>query len=92
MTIRQPGARRSLQQLEQHLGARLFNRTTRQISLTDIGGRYYAFCSKILSEIEEEEVAVSRQQTQPKGSLRLLRSEPDLLEQQREDAGDRRQA
>lgn len=65
---------RHLQQLEEHLGARLFNRTTRQISLTDIGGRYYAFCSKILSEIEDEEVAVSRQQTQPKGTLRLLAS------------------
>lgn len=65
---------RHLQQLEEHLGARLFNRTTRQISLTDIGERYYAFCSKILSEIEDEEVAVSRQQTQPKGSLRLLAS------------------
>jgi len=65
---------RHLQQLEEHLGARLFNRTTRQISLTDIGERYYAFCSKILSEIEDEEVAVSRQQTQPKGILRLLAS------------------
>jgi DNA-binding transcriptional LysR family regulator len=65
---------RHLQQLEEHLGARLFNRTTRQISLTDIGERYYAFCSKVLSEIEEEEVAVSRQQTQPKGTLRLLAS------------------
>lgn len=65
---------RHLQQLEEHLGARLFNRTTRQISLTDIGERYYAFCSKILSEIEEEEMAVSRQQTQPKGTLRLLAS------------------
>ncbi len=65
---------RHLQQLEEHLGARLFNRTTRQIALTDIGERYYAFCSKILSEIEDEEMAVSRQQTQPKGMLRLLAS------------------
>lgn len=63
---------RHLQQLEEHLGARLFNRTTRQISLTDIGERYYGFCKKVLSEIEEEEMAVSRQQTQPKGTLRLL--------------------
>lgn len=60
--------------------------TTRRISLTDIGGRYYADCNKILSEIEEQAAAASRTQTQPKGTLRLLRSEPDLLEQQREDA------
>jgi DNA-binding transcriptional LysR family regulator len=65
---------RHLQQLEEHLGARLFNRTTRRISLTDIGERYYTFCSKLLSEIEDEEMAVSRQQTQPKGTLRLLAS------------------
>lgn len=74
LTVSRAIVSRHLQQLEEHLGARLFNRTTRQISLTDIGERYYAFCSKVLSEIEEEELAVSRQQTQPRGSLRLLAS------------------
>jgi len=65
---------RHLQQLEEHLGARLFNRTTRQVILTDIGERYYAFCTKVLSEIEEEDSLVSRQQNQPRGNLRLLAS------------------
>lgn len=63
---------RHLQQLEEHLGARLFNRTTRQLALTDIGERYYAFCSKLLAEIDEADSAVSRQQTQPRGTLRLI--------------------
>ncbi len=63
---------RHLQQLEEHLGARLFNRTTRQLSLTDIGERYYAACSKILAEADEADLSVSRQQSQPRGTLRLL--------------------
>lgn len=63
---------RHLQQLEEHLGARLFNRTTRQLSLTDIGERYYASCSKLLVEMDEADLAVSRQQNQPRGTLRLI--------------------
>lgn len=63
---------RHLQLLEDHLGARLINRTTRQLSLTDIGERYYAFCIRLLAEVEEADTAVSRQQNQPRGMLRLI--------------------
>ena len=39
--------------LEQHLGARLLNRTTRRVSLTEVGAAYYVFCRPVLGEIQE---------------------------------------
>ncbi len=63
---------RHVQLLEDHLGARLLNRTTRKLALTDIGERYYAFCTKFLAELAEEDSAVSRQQNLPRGMLRLI--------------------
>ena len=61
-----------LQQLEEHLGVRLLKRTTRQTALTEIGSEYYATCTRILAEIEEEERAVSQFQVSPTGTLKLI--------------------
>ena len=57
--------------LENRLGARLLNRTTRTIKLTEVGSNYYDRCAKILADIDEAELAVSSLQTTPKGSLRI---------------------
>lgn len=57
--------------LEVDLGAQLLNRTTRSVSATDHGQRYYERCLAILSEIEEAELVVSRHQIEPKGLLRV---------------------
>jgi DNA-binding transcriptional LysR family regulator len=50
---------------------RLLNRTTRRVSLTDIGREYYERCSQILAELEEADRAVSALQVTPRGQLRV---------------------
>lgn len=56
-------------QLEEHLGARLLNRTTRQLSLTEIGQIYYERCKSILAEIEEAEACAREASGNPRGRL-----------------------
>lgn len=60
-----------LNQLEAHLGTQLFNRTTRQLSLTPVGVEYLSFCSRILSEIEDVEASVAQRQSQPLGPIKI---------------------
>ncbi len=57
--------------LENHLGARLFNRTTRRLSLTEVGRTFYERSRVGLREIEEAEAEVSRLQSEPRGTLRV---------------------
>jgi DNA-binding transcriptional LysR family regulator len=58
--------------LEEHLGARLINRTTRRLSLTDVGEGYLERCRRILSDIEEAEALASAATNEPRGTLRVL--------------------
>ena len=46
----------NLRALEERLGVRLLNRTTRKVSLTDVGRAYYDRCTQILAELEEAPV------------------------------------
>jgi DNA-binding transcriptional LysR family regulator len=62
---------KSVMQLEQHLGTRLLNRTTRRISLTEIGRVYYERCKSILQDIEEIEGIAMEQTGKPHGTLTL---------------------
>lgn len=62
---------RYVQQLEEHLGAQLFNRTTRQLSLTEIGEEYFASCKKILAELADADLAASHLQADPRGTLKI---------------------
>lgn len=64
-----PTVVRILSALEESLQVRLFNRTTRRISLTEEGILYRERCQRILGEIEETELALSRTQTEPSGSI-----------------------
>ena len=57
--------------LEDRLGVRLLNRTTRSVSLTEAGRVYYERCVQILSEIEDADEAAQVLQSKPKGILRL---------------------
>jgi DNA-binding transcriptional LysR family regulator len=57
--------------LERNLGARLLNRTTRKLSLTEIGAAFYESCARIVQEAREAEVLVGRLHAEPRGVLRL---------------------
>ena len=61
-----------LRDLEENLGARLLNRTTRQLSLTEVGSAYHKRVIDILTEIEEAEQFVSELQNRPVGTLRIM--------------------
>ena len=62
---------RKVSELEARLKARLLQRTTRKLSLTDVGRTYYDYCARILSEIEDAERAVGSLQDAPRGLLRV---------------------
>ena len=64
-------ASQRVSELEQRLGARLLQRTTRRLSLTDQGRVYFDHCVRILSEIEGAEHAVASLQERPRGLLRI---------------------
>jgi len=63
-----------LQALEERLGARLLNRTTRRQSLTEFGKTYFERCVEILGLIDDAEALALETQTQPKGHLRITTS------------------
>lgn len=58
-------------QLERSLKARLLNRTTRRLSLTEVGAAFYEHCARMLAEAEAAELAVSRLYAEPRGVLRV---------------------
>jgi DNA-binding transcriptional LysR family regulator len=60
-----------VQALENALGVRLLNRTTRRVSLTEIGRGYYDRCVQILQDLEEADEAAGAQQATPRGQLRI---------------------
>jgi DNA-binding transcriptional LysR family regulator len=60
-----------VQALENTLGVRLFNRTTRRVNLTDVGREYYERCSQILQELTEADEVASALQVTPRGRLRV---------------------
>src|SRR5712672_1192451 len=60
-----------VKELEERLGARLLNRTTRKVSLTETGRAYYERCTRLLADLEETEQAVSDMHAIPRGELRV---------------------
>ena len=62
---------RRMMALEARLGARLLNRTTRQLSTTDLGREFYHRCIRILAELAEAEQLVSNQSGELRGLLRI---------------------
>ena len=57
--------------LENYLGGRLLNRTTRHISLTEAGQAYYERCNQIIEDVEEAECVVTGFSSEPRGLLRM---------------------
>jgi DNA-binding transcriptional LysR family regulator len=62
---------KAVMELEQLLGARLLDRTTRRVSATEAGLAYYESCVDILARVEETELQVSRLHDEPKGVLKV---------------------
>jgi DNA-binding transcriptional LysR family regulator len=60
-----------VRQLEEQLGVRLLNRTTRRQSLTEIGQLYFERCKQALLEIEAADASVKQMQLLPRGVLRV---------------------
>jgi DNA-binding transcriptional LysR family regulator len=61
-----------VQQLEERLGARLLDRTTRRVSVTDAGRRFYEQCRRILAELDEAERSAGELHNEPRGELRVI--------------------
>lgn len=57
--------------LEKQVGARLLNRTTRQLNLTEVGRIYFQSCKKIVEETQYMQNEISVLQNQPVGSLKI---------------------
>ena len=65
------GVSRVMSRLEERLGARLLNRTTRSLGLTPEGAAYYERCTKILHELEDANVSLAGVRAAPRGRLRV---------------------
>jgi DNA-binding transcriptional LysR family regulator len=63
------GVTRLIAALEDRLGARLLQRTTRSVTLTDVGARYLERARRILADIEEAEGSAQAERTRPSGRL-----------------------
>ncbi len=66
-----PSVTRQLAELENELKVRLFNRTTRKITLTEQGKIYLKHCQKILSAMQDADAELQQEQTEPQGKILL---------------------
>ena len=64
-------ASKRIKELEKHLGARLFNRTTRSLTPTEVGKVFYEHAVKALESINDAEAAVASFSDMPRGVLRI---------------------
>src|ERR1700681_3501408 len=62
---------RKISQLEERLGVRLLQRSTRRLSVTEIGEIYYRHCAAMLAEAEAAQDAIDSVRAEPRGRLRI---------------------
>ena len=62
---------REVARLERRLGAQLLRRTTRKMSLTEVGEAFYARCQRVVEETEQAASSVGESQAEPRGEIRL---------------------
>lgn len=63
---------RNVLELEDRLGTRLLNRTTRQVSLTEAGRNFYEKCRRILDDLDAAERSAADEGSAPRGALRVV--------------------
>jgi DNA-binding transcriptional LysR family regulator len=66
-----PTVTKLIQNLENHLGVRLLQRTTRRVTVTPEGAAYYERASRLVSELEDMDAAAANTRAKPKGRLRV---------------------
>lgn len=69
--LSQSAVSKSVNRLEEHMGTRLLNRSTRKLSLTEAGAVLHQRGKHALAELEEAELEVARLQSEPRGVLRV---------------------
>lgn len=69
--ISQPAVSQHVRSLEDALGARLFNRTTRRLALTEAGERYFAQAKDIVERLRDADLSVQSEEAQMSGSLAI---------------------
>lgn len=62
---------KSVARLELRLGVRLFQRTTRRLSLSEAGLTFYRTCTAVLSDLEEAELSLATEHSEPQGKIRI---------------------
>lgn len=62
---------KSVSRLEERLGVRLLNRTTRSLSLTDVGSAFYTRCQALVGQLQDAEAEVVETRQRPRGRLRV---------------------
>ncbi|WP_211463803.1 LysR family transcriptional regulator [Collimonas silvisoli] len=71
LNLSNPSVTRHIAELEEYLGARLLNRSTRRLSLTDTGGAYLERCKQLLADLEQATLAAGMHAANPSGVLRV---------------------
>ncbi len=71
MRISPAVASHRMKELEKHVGVRLFNRTTRQLSPTEQGKLFYEGCLEVLHALEQAEATVAAVGGRPRGAIRV---------------------
>ena len=71
MNVTRSAVSKTIGRLEQRLKVRLFQRTTRSLSLTEVGQIYYERCLRALMELDQAEAALDKGQREPSGRLRV---------------------
>jgi DNA-binding transcriptional LysR family regulator len=74
LEVSQPSMVRLLAALEQAVGVRLLNRTTRRMALTDEGREYYERCKGVLAAVDDAESSLTARRAEPRGRLRITSS------------------
>lgn len=64
-------ASKRIKELESHLGVRLFNRTTRRLSPTEVGREFYAHARKVISALDDAEAVAAGFSDNPRGTIRI---------------------
>lgn len=71
LDISNPSVTRHVSDLESYLNARLFNRSTRRLSLTETGAAYLERCKQVLLDLEDATLAAGVSAAKPSGTLRI---------------------